>query len=50
MQETCIIFQTPTIQKPKYAQKLLRQVYIFNTTIADLILQKAYLANALVNQ
>lgn len=49
MQEICIILQVPTTQKPKYARKLLRQMHIFDTTTANLILQKAYLANALVN-
>lgn len=38
-----------TIHKSKYKQKLLRLIYIFDITIADLIFQKMYLANALVN-
>lgn len=37
MQEICIILQASTTQKPKYEQKLLRQMYIFNITAADFI-------------
>lgn len=49
MQEVCIILQAPSANKPKYAQKMLWQLYIIDSTAADPILQKAYLANALVN-
>ena len=49
MREICIIIQVLVIQKLKYARKMLRQLHIFNTKVADLILQKAYLANTLVN-
>lgn len=49
MREICIILQAPTTRKLKYAQELLRQMHIFDTTAANPILQKAYLANALVN-
>lgn len=47
--EICIIFQLPVLGKPKYARAILRQIHIFDTKAADLVLQKAYLANALVN-
>ena len=49
MREVCIILQAPAASKPKYARAMLRQVHIFDTKAADPILQKAYLANALVN-
>lgn len=39
----------PSACKPKYACELLWQLYIIDTTTAYPILQKAYLANALVN-
>lgn len=49
MREICIILQAPATRKPKYARELLRQVHIFDTSAADPVLQKVYLANALVN-
>lgn len=49
MREICIIFQALAAPKPKYAYKMLRQVYMFNTKAADPILQEAYLTNALIN-
>lgn len=49
MQEVCIILQEPIANKPKYARKMLRQLHIIDTNASDLILQKAFLANALVN-
>ena len=45
----CIILQSPVLGKPKYARAMLRQVHIFDIKTADLVLQEAYLANALVN-
>lgn len=44
----CIIFQAPSANKPKYAREMLRQVYILDSNAADLVLYKAYIANALV--
>lgn len=44
-----VIFQAPAAKQPKYAKALLRQIHIIDTKAADLILQEAYLANALVN-
>lgn len=38
IREICIILQTLTTQKPKYACKMLRQVYVFSTKAADPIL------------
>lgn len=49
MREICIILQAPAALKPKYARAMLRQVHISNTKAADPILQKAYLANTLIN-
>lgn len=44
-----IIFQAPSANKPKYAREMLRQVHILDSNAADLVLCKAYIANALVN-
>ena len=49
MREVCIILQAPAPLKPKYARAMLRQVHISDTKAADPILQKAYLANTLIN-
>ena len=49
LREVCIIFQSPVVGKPKYAKAMLRQLHIFDTKAADLVLQKTYLANSLVN-
>ena len=49
MQEVCIILQSPINNKPKYARKMLQQLHIIDTNASDLILQKAFLANALIN-
>lgn len=47
--EICIIFQLPVLGKPKYARAILRQVHIFDIKAAHVVLQEAYIANALVN-
>lgn len=49
MQEICIILKATLASKPKYALKMLRQVYIFNTKVADYQFPKIYLTNTLVN-
>lgn len=49
LQEVCIIFQASSANKPKYACETLHQLHVIDTPAADIILQKAYLANALVN-
>lgn len=49
MQEICIILQAILASKPKYTLKMLRQVHIFNTKVADYQFPKIYLANILVN-
>ncbi len=49
MQEVCIIFQTPSANKPKYAPKILQQLYIIDSTASNLILQQVFFANALIN-
>ena len=49
MREVTIILQAPSAKKPKYARKMLRQMYILDTAAADPILREAYIANALVN-
>lgn len=49
MRKVGVILQAPAASKPKYARAMLRQLYIFDIQAADHILQKAYLANALVN-
>lgn len=49
IRDVAIILQAPSSGKPKYAQKLLRQLHIVDTASADPVLQEAYLANALVN-
>lgn len=49
MREVYIIFQAPAASKPKYAKTMLRQVYIFDTKVANPIFQQVYLANVLVN-
>lgn len=47
--KSTIILQALFPKKPKYAKEILYQIYIFDTTTADIILQEAYIANALVN-
>lgn len=47
--EICLIFQAPSANKPKYARETLHQLHVVDTPAADMILQKAYLANTLVN-
>lgn len=47
--KVCIIIQAPSVNKPKYAQEMLRQMHIIDSNAADLVLQNAYIANALVN-
>lgn len=49
LKKVCIILQALAVYKPKYVKAMLRQVHIFNTKVADTILQEAYLANTLVN-
>ena len=49
LREICIILQLPVLSKPKYARAILKQVHIFNIKAAHLVLQEAYIANALVN-
>lgn len=49
MREIYTILEVPAALKPKYARPMLRQIHIFDTKVADPILQEAYLANALVN-
>lgn len=49
LKEVTVIFQTPSARKPNYAKEMLRQLHIIDTKAADLLLQEAYLANALVN-
>lgn len=38
MQELTNILQAPSAKKPKYARKMLRQMYILDTNAIDLIL------------
>lgn len=49
MREVCIILQASSASKLNYSRKMIRQVYIFDTKVADHILWKAYLTNFLVN-
>lgn len=49
MHEVTIILQVISTKKPKYAEEILRQVYILNTNIATLKLWNAYINNALMN-
>lgn len=49
LREFCIILQLLVLSKPKYAKAILRQVHIFDTKSANLVLQEAYLGNGLVN-
>ncbi len=49
LRQVTIILQVPSAKKPKYAREMLRQIHILDTTAADLVLQRAYIANALVN-
>lgn len=49
IKEICRIFLAPFTRKPKYAQEILRQIYIFNIKATNSIFQEAYLANALIN-
>lgn len=49
LREVTIILQAPSAKKPKYAREMLRQMHILDTTAADPVLQRAYIANALVN-
>lgn len=49
LREVTIILQAPSGKKPKYAREMLRQMHVLDTTAADPILQRAYIANALVN-
>ena len=49
MKEVCIIFQALSANKPKYTRAMLRKLHIFDTKVADQQLQKAYLANTLIN-
>lgn len=49
MKKICVILQVPTTCKPKYAQAMMRQLYIINLKSADFILEKAHMANTLGN-
>lgn len=49
MREIIIILQAPSAKKPKYAREMLHQMHILDTWAAHPELQKAYIANALVN-
>ena len=49
LREVCIILQASSANKTKYARETFRQLHIIDTSAADMVLQKAYLANALVN-
>lgn len=49
MREVTIILQALSAKKPKYVREILCQMHILNTTAANLILKKTYIANALVN-
>lgn len=49
IQEITIILQAPSVKKLKYAEKMLYQIDILDTTIVDLIFKKAYIANTLIN-
>lgn len=44
-----IILQVLLIRKPKYTREILYQIHILDTTIANLMLQKVYITNMLVN-
>lgn len=49
MREMCIILQVSSANKPKYAQKMLKQLHIMDITASNLILQQVFFANVLVN-
>lgn len=49
MSEVCIILQAPLANKPKYTRAMFKQVHIFDTETGNPQLQKAYLANTLIN-
>ncbi len=49
LREIAIIFQALVARKLKYAREMLCQIHILDITIANLILQNAYITNALVN-
>lgn len=49
MQKVAIILQAFSAKKPKYAREMLCQMHILDTKAAYLLLQKAYITNALVN-
>lgn len=49
IREITVILQASIAKKPKYARAMIRQLYIFNTKAFNPQLQKAYLANILVN-
>lgn len=49
MREIYIILHVLSTKKPKYVKEIFRQVHIFNSLVANPILQKAYIANILVN-
>lgn len=49
IREICIIFQALLAGKPKYAQKLLKQLHKIDTNAADPVLQEVHLVNKLVN-
>lgn len=49
MREVAIILQAPSAKKPKYARKMLCQIHILDTKVADSILQNAYIPNTLIN-
>lgn len=49
IREVCVIIQAVSTFKSKYSYKMMRQMHIFDIKVANPILQKAYLANFLVN-
>lgn len=49
LRKVYIIFQSPVVRKLMYAKTILRKLHIFDTKATNPMLQKIYLANALVN-
>ena len=49
LRKICIIFQVLSAIKPKYAWQTLYQLHIIDISAVDVVIQKMYLANAIVN-
>lgn len=49
MKEIGVIFQVLAVSKLKYTRVMLKQLYIFDPQVADLIFQENYLVNIFVN-